>query len=923
MATTQALGQKISDPAQLKNYREDQIVRVGSDIYLKPTQQAAATPSQPASNPFSSTNSDVQAQIAKMQGQVQALSSKAGQAPTSPSPAMSSPTPPKTTVPQSTYTPPAQAQTQSPTPPPQSQAAKIDLSQYGGAKTSTGAFTNVDFNRINSDYENVSAVGNPDQGGYYTGTSIPKATLISPTGQRVTVRTDGKSSPGLPSADEYFKQGFVLEKTPGVYDNGAGQKQTFGTNQLTPQAPKPPSAPTPASTGAGSAGLPAGYVRIPSTYATTSAQKSAFDDIKVSGNIGEPGSFLYGKPKEGTQTGGSDSGLGGLPGATGGTQLPSAFSSNDPTLQSILRNFIGQSAVGSKDAAGAAGTSEEEFNKKAEQYFLERDKQLKALEEAYYKDAMPSADEDAAQKAIDEIIAQQSNINSSKELGINEIKKQPIAMGFLAGQSSAVERDAATKIGALSSQSEPLKAKLASLQAKRTAALNVDKDRIGFARQDIKDLNEQMKPMEVGGNVVRYNPITKNYDTVYKSQAQAANQTNDIKEYEYAKSQGYKGGFQDWLKVSANLKDQASGGGLKSETDLRKEFNGLDTVKQYNDLNRYYTSMNSAFTEALTKNDNGSKAAADQALVTLFNKMLDPSSVVREGEYARSFDGQSALARAIGYIEQVSKGGAGLTDANRADMVQVAQKLFGDAQGIYNQNAEFYTNIADSYGLDPNRIIMGGFTGGSGQTQSGSGLNGLQPGIQPVSESEIQSVSSTYGVPAQEIIDTLNRRVPMQQIIEYLSKKAQASTPPTGAVEASAVVRGLPGKITVTNDLNKVMKAISTFESGNNYKSIGVKTSSGDRAYGKYQIMGNNIPSWSKAALGYSVTPQQFLASPDIQEKVANYKIGEYLKKYGNLEDVASVWFSGKPAANNFAKDANNTSVPKYISAVRSIYLNS
>jgi len=916
MATTQALGQKISDPAQLKNYREDQIIRVGSDIYLKPTQQAAAAPSQPASNPFSSTNSDVQAQIAKMQSQVQALSSKAGQATTSPSPAMSSPTPPKTTVPQSTYTPPAQTQSQTqsqPTPPPQTSAAKIDLSKYGGTKSATGAFTNVDFNRINSDYENVSAVGNPDQGGYYTGTAIPKATLISPTGQRVVVRTDGKSSPGLPSADEYFKQGFVLEKTPGVYDSGSGQKQTFGTTQLTPQAPKPPSAPTAASTGAGSAGLPPGYVRIPSTYSTTAAQKSAFDDIKVSGNIGEPGSFLYGKPKEGTQTGGGDSGLGGLTGATGGTQLPPAFSSNDPTLQSILRNFIGQSAVGSKDAANAAGTSEDEFNKKAEQYFLERDKQLKALEEAYYKDAMPSEEENAAQKAIDEIIAQQSNINSSKELGINEIKKQPIAMGFLAGQSSAVERDAATKIGALNSQSEPLKAKLAALQAKRTAALNVDKDRIASAREDLKNLNEQMKPMEVGGNVLRYNPITKNYDVVFQAQQKAENQTSDIKEYEYAKAQGYKGGFQDWLKVAANLKDQASGGGLKSETDLRKEFNSLDTVKQYNDLKRYYTSMNSALTEALTKNDTGSKAAADQALVTLFNKMLDPSSVVREGEYARSFDGQSALARMIGYIEQVAKGGAGLTDANRADMVQTAQRLFNDAQGIYDQNAEFYTNIATSYGLDPNRIIM---NIGTGQTsQVGSGLSGLQP--------DIQSVSSTYGIPAQEITDALNRGVQMQQIIDYLSKKAQASTPPTGAVEASGVVEALPGKFTVTNDLGKVMKAISTFESGNKYNSIGKKTKSGDYAYGKYQIMGNNIPSWSKAALGYSVTPQQFLASPDIQEKIATYKIGEYLKKYGNLEDVASVWFSGKPAANNFAQDVNGTSVPKYISAVRSIYQNS
>ncbi len=90
----------------------------------------------------------------------------------------------------------------------------------------------------------------------------------------------------------------------------------------------------------------------------------------------------------------------------------------------------------------------------------------------------------------------------------------------------------------------------------------------------------------------------------------------------------------------------------------------------------------------------------------------------------------------------------------------------------------------------------------------------------------------------------------------------------------------------------------------------------GDRAYGKYQVMGANIPAWTKSALGYSMTPQQFLASADAQEKVFEDQSNKAYAKYGNWDDVASVWFSGKPLSGNTASDGYN-SVPEYVKKVR------
>mgnify|MGYP001560570835 CR=1 FL=1 len=87
--------------------------------------------------------------------------------------------------------------------------------------------------------------------------------------------------------------------------------------------------------------------------------------------------------------------------------------------------------------------------------------------------------------------------------------------------------------------------------------------------------------------------------------------------------------------------------------------------------------------------------------------------------------------------------------------------------------------------------------------------------------------------------------------------------------------------------------AIAEQESGGNYGAVGVWVG-GDRAYGKYQIMGANIPSWTKAYLGYSMTPQQFLKSPSAQEKVAKGKLKSYYNKYG-ARGAASAWYSGNP----------------------------
>jgi len=103
----------------------------------------------------------------------------------------------------------------------------------------------------------------------------------------------------------------------------------------------------------------------------------------------------------------------------------------------------------------------------------------------------------------------------------------------------------------------------------------------------------------------------------------------------------------------------------------------------------------------------------------------------------------------------------------------------------------------------------------------------------------------------------------------------------------------------VTPDLMAAAKeAIAMKESGgaaDPYRVLGPVTPSGDRAWGKYQVMGNNIPQWTEAAGLGRMTPEQYLASDEAQERVFEHRMGGYLNQYGNFEDAASVWFSGRP----------------------------
>jgi hypothetical protein len=88
---------------------------------------------------------------------------------------------------------------------------------------------------------------------------------------------------------------------------------------------------------------------------------------------------------------------------------------------------------------------------------------------------------------------------------------------------------------------------------------------------------------------------------------------------------------------------------------------------------------------------------------------------------------------------------------------------------------------------------------------------------------------------------------------------------------------------------------------------------------GRYQIMPSNLPSWSREALGHSVSVQQFMSNPKIQDAIAQFKLRQYVNRYG-FQGAAAAWYGGPGVAQNWSsKTSTQGAYPSIASYVAQI----
>lgn len=108
--------------------------------------------------------------------------------------------------------------------------------------------------------------------------------------------------------------------------------------------------------------------------------------------------------------------------------------------------------------------------------------------------------------------------------------------------------------------------------------------------------------------------------------------------------------------------------------------------------------------------------------------------------------------------------------------------------------------------------------------------------------------------------------------------------------------------------LGRFMNAVGHVESGGRYTAR--NTTSG--AYGKYQIMPSNWPSWARKYLGRS----NALQTPANQERVAAGKFRDLYQWLGSWRRVAYWWLTGSSRPNGWSLRAT-----AYVNKVMHLYL--
>jgi hypothetical protein len=137
--------------------------------------------------------------------------------------------------------------------------------------------------------------------------------------------------------------------------------------------------------------------------------------------------------------------------------------------------------------------------------------------------------------------------------------------------------------------------------------------------------------------------------------------------------------------------------GFQNETALRKEFEGLSEVKNYKQAYPAFAAVK----DAASRNT----PQSDINIIYGIAKLYDPTSVVREGEYATVANSPNIPERIKGYA-QFLQGGGRLSKATKEQLVQEAQGRLGTYKAEVDKARGSYEQIAKRRNIDPASVFQ-------------------------------------------------------------------------------------------------------------------------------------------------------------------------------------------------------------------------
>lgn len=211
---------------------------------------------------------------------------------------------------------------------------------------------------------------------------------------------------------------------------------------------------------------------------------------------------------------------------------------------------------------------------------------------------------------------------------------------------------------------------------------------------------------------------------------QPPSQPAEVREYEFAKSNGFQGSYLDFIAAKSGPQsagspwddykvvngqvlaidpntgkpmpvyspppepEPVSGPDVEGEGKLRREFNGV--IDSYIDVRDSFGRI-----IASAQDPSG---AGDLALIFNYMKVLDPASTVRDSEFATAENAGGVPAKILNTYNKVFSGER-LAPEQRADFVDRATRLYRQQEAYFKGAVDQYSKLAEAYGFDPTRIV--------------------------------------------------------------------------------------------------------------------------------------------------------------------------------------------------------------------------
>lgn len=220
------------------------------------------------------------------------------------------------------------------------------------------------------------------------------------------------------------------------------------------------------------------------------------------------------------------------------------------------------------------------------------------------------------------------------------------------------------------------------------------------------------------------------------------------------------------------------------------------------------------------------------------------------------------------------------------------------SRSVLEGNLGFITGTDAAQNALINSIALGQGSRGRRALQAigiGGGINAAQEIGQQIIPKEAKGEDWSFTDPdivASGIIGGITGGLPSAVAAALDSRSRTADNFGENAVN-EALNAGIAG---AANGKEAFINAIAGQESGGDYNAVNGRTG----AAGKYQIMPENWPAWAEEA-GIGSDAEM---TPENQEIVARFKLGQYYDKYG-ARDAAIAWYGGEGAIN-YSDEAKN-----------------